>query len=101
MRQSTVLSPPRKEALKLPVPTAMDWYAIILRYVNEIRDAQPYFESLPVADEGEAVSLAVNLIKSMSGPFQPKTMPDKYAEAVEELVKAKSNSGRQRLKWCG
>jgi DNA end-binding protein Ku len=62
---------------------------IILRYVNEIRDAQPYFESLTVADEGEAVSLAVNLIKSLSGPFQPKTMPDKYAEAVEELVKAK------------
>jgi DNA end-binding protein Ku len=62
---------------------------IILRYVNEIRDAQTYFESLPVADEGEAVSLAVDLIKSLSGTFQPKSMPDKYAEAVEELVKAK------------
>jgi DNA end-binding protein Ku len=33
--------------------------------------------------------LARELIKRMSGPFEPEKMPDKYAGAVQELVRAK------------
>jgi len=61
----------------------------ILRYGNEVRAVESYFENLSTEAKSEAVSLAVNLIKASSGPFQPETMPDEYAEAIEELVQAK------------
>ena len=35
------------------------------------------------------MKLAVNLIEDHSGKFEPQKMPNEYAEAVHELVKAK------------
>src|SRR5262245_29800609 len=62
----------------------------ILRYGNEVRDAEPYFERLTTKKLGaESVALAKELIKRMSGRFEPEKMPDEYARAVKELVKAK------------
>jgi len=61
----------------------------ILRYGNEIRDAKPYFETLTVKTDPEAVALAKELIKRMSGRFEPEKMFDEYSRAVRELVKAK------------
>jgi DNA end-binding protein Ku len=48
----------------------------------EVREAEPYFERLTTKKPGE-------LIKRMSGRFEPEKMPDEYARAVHELVKAK------------
>ena len=61
----------------------------ILRYGNEVRAAEPYFERLTTKPDTEAVSLASELIKRMSGRFEPEKMPDEYARAIHELVKAK------------
>jgi DNA end-binding protein Ku len=62
----------------------------ILRYGNEVRDAEPYFERLTTKKpDTESVALARKLIEQMSGRFQPEKMPDEYARAVKELVKAK------------
>src|SRR5262245_41716812 len=62
----------------------------ILRYGNEVRDAEPYFERLTTKKPDTAsVALAKELIKRMSGRFEPEKMPDEYARAVKELVKAK------------
>src|SRR5262245_592817 len=62
----------------------------ILRYGNEIRDAEPYFERLLTKKpDTEPVTLAKELIKRMSGRFEPEKMPDEHARAVKELVKAK------------
>ena len=62
----------------------------ILRYGNEVRDAEPYFERLTTKKPDTAsVALAKELIKRMSGRFEPEKMPDEYAEAVQELVRAK------------
>ncbi len=71
------------------MPQGKGMVLVILRYGNEVRAAEPYFEHLSTEAKSEAVSLAVDLVKGMTGSFQPKNMPDKYAEAVEELVKAK------------
>ena len=71
------------------MPHGKGMVLVILRYGSEVRTAEPYFENLPTEAKSEAVSLAVDLIRTSSGPFQPKTMADKYAEAVEKLVKAK------------
>jgi DNA end-binding protein Ku len=61
----------------------------ILRYGNEVRSAEPYFDRLTAKPDREAVCLATELIKQMSGRFEPEKMPDAYARAVRELVKAK------------
>ncbi len=61
----------------------------ILRYGNEVRAAEPYFDKLTPKPDSEAVALASELIKRMSGRFEPEKMPDAYSRAVRELVKAK------------
>jgi DNA end-binding protein Ku len=61
----------------------------ILRYGHEVRDAEPYFEKLTSKPERQAVKLAADLIEREVGPFKPETMPNQYAEAVRELVRAK------------
>ena len=61
----------------------------ILRYGNEVRAAEPYFDRLTTKPNTESVNLASELIKRMSGRFEPEKMPDEYARAIHELVKAK------------
>ena len=61
----------------------------ILRYGNEVRDAEPYFDRVTAKPDKEAVALASELIERMSGRFEPEKMPDEYSRAVRELVKAK------------
>jgi DNA end-binding protein Ku len=61
----------------------------ILRYGDEVRQAEPYFEGITAEPKSDAVALAVELIKKRSGPFEPQKMPDEFARAVHELVCAK------------
>jgi DNA end-binding protein Ku len=61
----------------------------ILRYAHELRDPKPYFENITADVKPEALELAKELIETESGPFQPEKMPDKYAEALRELLQAK------------
>ena len=62
---------------------------LILRYADELRQAETYFDKIEAEPDVEAVKLATNLIKQESGKFQPETMPNEYARAVRELVEAK------------
>ena len=61
----------------------------ILRYSNELRDFTPYFEAINTKADPEAVGLAKELIESETGRFEPEKMPDKYAETLHELLRAK------------
>jgi DNA end-binding protein Ku len=61
----------------------------ILRYADELRDPKPYFESINTEPKREAVGLAKELIESESGRFEPEKIPDKYAETLRELLRAK------------
>ena len=61
----------------------------ILRYADELRDPKPYFEGINTKPESEAVGLAKELIEAESGPFEPEKIPDKYAETLRELLRAK------------
>src|SRR6476620_2758491 len=63
---------------------------VILRYENELRKSDSYFDELsPAKPSADAVKLAVNLIEEHSGRFEPQKMPNEYAQAVHELVQAK------------
>jgi DNA end-binding protein Ku len=61
----------------------------ILRYANELRAHDPYFESLTSEAKADAVALAGKLIEKQSGKFEPKTMPDQFADAMREYLRAK------------
>ena len=61
----------------------------ILRYADELRDPKPYFEGIDTKADPEAVGLAKELIEAESGRFEPKKMPDEYAETLRELLRAK------------
>jgi DNA end-binding protein Ku len=61
----------------------------ILRYATELRDPKPYFEGIAAEPPRDAVKLATQLIEAHSGKFEPKTMPNQFAEAVRAYVAAK------------
>ena len=62
---------------------------VILRYADELRKAEPYFDKIDITPKADAVQLAVELIEEHSGKFEPQKMPNEYAEAIDELVQAK------------
>jgi DNA end-binding protein Ku len=61
----------------------------ILRYADELRDPKPYFEKINAELNTEAVGLAKELVEAESGKFEPQKIPDKYAETLRELLRAK------------
>jgi DNA end-binding protein Ku len=62
---------------------------VILRYPDELRKPEPYFDKIEAKADADAVNLAVDLIEQQSGKFEPQKMPNEYAKAVHELVQAK------------
>ena len=62
---------------------------VILRYQDELRKPEPYFDTIDTKVDDSAVKLAVDLIEQESGKFEPEKMPNEYARAVHELVQAK------------
>ena len=62
---------------------------VLLRYADELRKPEPYFEKIEARVSVDAVKLAVDLIEERSGKFEPKRMPNEYARAIHELVQAK------------
>ena len=55
---------------------------LILRYADEVREAEPYFDRITSTPQADAVALATKLIDGTSGPFQPEKMPDEFGNAV-------------------
>ena len=62
---------------------------MILRYADELREPESFFDKLDEEPKADAVKLAVNFIEEHSGKFEPQKMPNEYALAVHELVQAK------------
>ena len=61
----------------------------IIRYRDELRDEQPYFEKIKATAEPEAVKLAVQVVEGQAGKFEPDAMSCPYVAAVREMVQAK------------
>jgi DNA end-binding protein Ku len=62
---------------------------VILRYADELRRSESYFDKIEAKTDASAVKLAVDLIEQKSGKFEPEKMPNEYARAIHELVQAK------------
>jgi len=64
--------------------------AYTLHYAEELRRAEDYFGSIKkVAVPENQLSLALELIKQNSAPFDPGRFHDEYEAALRELVKAR------------
>ena len=62
---------------------------VILRYADELRKPDAFFDKIDAKPDSDAVKLAVDLIEQESGKFEPQKMPNEYARAIHELVQAK------------
>jgi DNA end-binding protein Ku len=61
-------------------------------FADEVRDPTDEIENLPgkVKLGANEKKMARQLVSSMSGPFRPKDYRDTYADAVQQLIKAKA-----------
>jgi DNA end-binding protein Ku len=64
--------------------------ASMLNYDYEVRPAKQAFSDIPAkATTGEMLDLAVHIIKTKTGAFEPSKFEDRYEGALAELVKLK------------
>lgn len=70
--------------------------AYTLRYSDELRNAEDYFSDLPdfrtMAIDKKQLSMANELVRAYSEPFDLKAFQDDYEEAVRELIEAKQKN---------
>ena len=69
---------------------------VILRYADEVRAAEPYFEGITATPKADAVALATKLIEGTSGPFRPRKCPTSMLARCRSLFRRRSNSARPR-----
>jgi DNA end-binding protein Ku len=64
--------------------------ASMLNYDYEVRSAKQAFSDIPAKEiTGEMLDLAVHIIKTKKGAFDPRKFEDRYEDALAELVKLK------------
>jgi DNA end-binding protein Ku len=68
-----------------------------LRYGEEVRESQSYFEDIEDAPaDDEQLELAKQLIKQKAAKFNPGKFKDHYDDAMRELIKAKLGDKRAK-----
>lgn len=68
-----------------------------LRYEDEIRQSDPYFEDIDSgAVDQEQLSLAKELIRRKTADFKPEKFHDHYKEALQELINSKLEGRKPR-----
>jgi DNA end-binding protein Ku len=71
-------------------PRGKGMLGVILRYPYEIRNEADYFDEIP--DERiprDMLDLAVHIVATKAGHFEPQKFTDHYENAVKELIKKK------------
>jgi DNA end-binding protein Ku len=63
---------------------------VTLRYPYEVRDQEDYFETIEnVKVPKDMLELALHIVDTMTGKFEPKKFEDKYENALKTLIKKK------------
>jgi len=70
---------------------------VILRYQDELRKPDSYFDSIDTKVDDSAVKLAVDLVEQESGKFEPEKMPNEYARATRCASERASLYQRRKL----
>jgi DNA end-binding protein Ku len=80
----------RREHLLLLAPRGKGIMATALRYKNEVRDERNYFDDIQnIKVPADMLKLAVHILETKRGKFEPGKFEDRYENAVQELIKAK------------
>jgi DNA end-binding protein Ku len=80
----------RREHLLLLQPRGKGLLATALRYKNEVRDEKDYFDDIEnIKVPADMLKLAVHILETKKGHFNPGKFEDRYENALQELVKAK------------
>ena len=80
----------RRERLLLLQPRGKGLIATALRYKNEVRDEDDYFDEIPnVKVSADMLKLATHILDTKKGEFKPEKFEDRYEDALKALIKAK------------
>lgn len=80
----------RRERLLLIRPRGKGLMATALRYNTEVRDEAEYFDDIPnIKVKPDMLKLAVHILESKKGKFDPAKFEDRYEQALQDLIKAK------------
>lgn len=85
----------RRERLLLLRPRGKGLLATTLRYKNEVRKEEDYFDDIPSTKvPADMLKLATHILETKKGKFDPAKFEDRYENALIALVKAK-HAGRK------
>ena len=80
----------RREHILLLRPRGKGLLATTLRYKNEVRDQDNYFDEIPNTKvAADMLKLATHILETKKGKFDPGKFEDRYEDAVKALIKAK------------
>jgi DNA end-binding protein Ku len=80
----------RREHLLLLAPRGKGIMATALRYNTEVRNEKDYFDEIPdIKVPADMVKLAVHILDSKKGKFNPDKFEDRYENALNKLIEAK------------
>lgn len=80
----------RREQILMLEPRGPGMMATTLRYAEEVRGEDAYFEDIPEAKVSkDMLDLAIHILKGKTTRFDPAHFTDRYEEALGDLIKAK------------
>jgi DNA end-binding protein Ku len=80
----------RRERLLLLAPRGKGLMATALRYKAEVRAEKNYFDEVEnIKVPADMLKLAVQILESKKGRFDPSKFQDRYEDALMDLIKAK------------
>ena len=80
----------RRERLLMLQPRGKGIEATALRYRNEVRDEDDYFDDIPnVKVAADMLKLADHILDTKRTHFDPEKFEDRYEDALTALIKAK------------
>ena len=80
----------RREHLLLLAPRGKGLMATALRYKSDVRDEKAYFDGIKdIKVPPDMLKLAVQILESKRGRFDPSKFEDRYESALMQLIEAK------------
>ena len=80
----------RREHLLLLQPRGKGLLATALRYKNEVRNEKDYFDDIEnIKVPADMLKLAIHILETKKGHFNPDKFEDRYENALQNLIKAK------------
>jgi DNA end-binding protein Ku len=80
----------RREHLLLLRPRGKGLLATALRYKSEVRNEKEYFDDIEnIKVPADMLKLAIHILDTKKGHFNPDKFEDRYENALQDLIKAK------------